>query len=50
MTSTSVTAVPVEFVSSRVTLEFVIKVTFGRFMILRMQLISESDFPCSKHG
>ena len=50
MTSTSVTAVPVAFVSNRVTLEFVIRVTFGRFMISRMQLISASDFAWSKHG
>ena len=50
MTSTSVTAVPVEFVSSRVNLEFVIKVTLGRCMISRMQLISASDFAWSKHG
>ena len=48
--STASTAVPVAFVSRRVTLACVIRVTFGRCMIWRMQLISASDFACTRHG
>ena len=43
MTSTAVTAVPLLLVSSRVTRELVIRVTLGKCMIWRMQLMSASD-------
>ena len=34
----------------RATREFVIRVTFGRCRILRMQLMSASDLACTRHG